>query len=121
MGFLLSAGAPVQRDQSPYRCQETHLQHEKKKMKISDFHCFSSYRLQGGASPLKMFKNRFNLDIEFQFINVLLLAWRSTRPQELIRSEFVIINENRWRGPNTEFRGTFDVFSEKLFCFRTVK
>ena len=48
-------------------------------MKISYFHCFSSYRLGGGASPLKMFKNRFNLDIESQFINVLLLAWRSTR------------------------------------------
>ena len=25
-------------------------------MKIFDFHCFSSYRLWGGASPLKMFK-----------------------------------------------------------------
>ena len=92
MDFLLSAGAPRQRDQSPYSCQETHFQHEEKKMKISDFHCFSSYRLWGGAIPLKMFKNWFNLDIEFQFINLLLLAWRSTRPQELIRAKLMAIH-----------------------------
>ena len=30
-------------------------------MKIEDFHCFSSYRLWGGASPLKMFKKRVQL------------------------------------------------------------
>lgn len=61
-------------------------------MKIFDFHCFSSYRLWGGASPLKMFKNWFNLDIESQFINLLLLAWRSTRPQELIRAKQMAIH-----------------------------
>ena len=27
-------------------------------MKIFDFHCFFSYRLWGGAIPLKMFKKR---------------------------------------------------------------
>ena len=79
MGFLLSAGAPVQRNQSPNGYQETHFQHE-------------SYRLWDGTSPLKMFKNGFNVDIESQFINVLLLAWCSTRPQELIRSKLMIIH-----------------------------
>ena len=90
-------------------------------MEISDFHFFSSYRLSGGASPLKMFKNGFNVDIESQFINLLLLAWRSTRPQELIRSERMGIHQNRWRGFNTEFRGASDVFPEEVFCFWTVK
>ena len=90
-------------------------------MKIGDFHCFSSYRIGGGASPLKMFKNWFNLETEFQFINCLLLAWRSTRPQELIRAKQMAIHQDRWRGFNTKFRGASDVFSEELFCFRTVK
>ena len=61
-------------------------------MKIFDFHCFSSYRIGGGASPLKMFKNCFNVDTESQFINLLLLAWRSTRPQELIRAKLMGIH-----------------------------